>query len=135
VITGDNRTVPIIKILKCKINDPKDSVLPVIVPKDFFGPNVPDRNTYISHNHAIKAASDFWVYGEQNNFPKHNVEPLYYHIKLPKYFTDDLIANNMVVESWTGLDPKNGTVKYTDKQTRLVNNRKLIGFKRINKIN
>ena len=135
VVTGDNRTVPIMKILKCKINDPKDSVLPVIVPKDFFGPNVPDRNTYISHNHAIKAASDFWVYGEQNNFPKHNVEPLYYHIKLPKYFTDDLIANNMVVESWTGLDPKNGTVKYTDKQTRLVNNRKLFGFKRINKIN
>ena len=24
----------------------------------------------------------------------------YYHIELPNYFTDDLVVNNLVVESW-----------------------------------
>jgi len=123
IVTGDNRIVPIVSILKYKIEYPDDKSYPICIPKDYFGKNVPDRNTYISQNHAIRIEDSKWIYGGHHlkYFDIYRVKPLYYHILLPNYFRDDLIANNLVVESWSGMDPKNGLVNYRYKSIININ--------------
>ena len=132
IVTEDGRHVPIVKILKYQIENPTNISYPVCINKDYFGQNVPCKNTFISQNHAIKL-NDFWIYGRHhmNYFSLHKIKPLYYHILLPNYFTDNLIANNMVIESWSGISLSNANVKYTDKQIIIYKGNKYKAYKRI----
>ena len=107
IITDGGKAVPIINIVKYRIDDPREDQYPVCIPKNFFSYQVPNKNTYLSENHAINYM-DFWTNGRinLNYFEKVRIKPLYYHIQLPNYFTDNLVANNMTVESWTGSNMK-----------------------------
>jgi hypothetical protein len=107
LITDDGRVVPIINIVKYRIDEPKEDQYPVCIPKNFFSYQVPNKNTYLSENHAIHYI-DFWTNGRinLNYFEKVRIKPVYYHIQLPNYFTDNIVANNMTVESWTGSNMK-----------------------------
>ena len=102
------------------------------IPKDYFGIDIPDRNTYISQNHAIKLTDEYWIYGRHHlkYFNKYLVKPLYYHILLPNYFKDNLIANNMTVESWSGLLPKNSLVSYKNQTLVKFKDNEYIAFKK-----
>ena len=132
IVTDNNRIVPIIQILKYQINSPTESSYPICIPNNYFGSNVPDRDTYISQNHAIKLTNEYWIYGAHHLkfFKKHIVKPLYYHILLPNYFTDNLIANNMFIESWSGLIPANNLVVYKDQTLVKFKDKEYIAFKK-----
>ena len=132
IVTDDNRIVPIVQILKYKIESPNESSYPVCIPKDYFGIDIPDRNTYISQNHAIKLTDEYWIYGRHHlkYFNKYLVKPLYYHILLPNYFKDNLIANNMIVESWSGLLPKNSLISYKNQTLIKFKDNEYIAFKK-----
>jgi len=132
IVTDDNRIVPIVQILKYKIESPNESSYPVCIPKDYFSIDIPDRNTYISQNHAIKLTDEYWIYGRHHlkYFNKYLVKPLYYHILLPNYFKDNLIANNMTVESWSGLLPKNSLVSYKNQTLVKFKDNEYIAFKK-----
>jgi hypothetical protein len=135
IITGDNRIVPIVKILKYTINKPNKKSYPVCIPKDFFSKNIPDHDTYLSQNHAIKLEGNNWIYGGHhlNYFNLDEISPLYYHIMLPNYYTDDLIANNMIVESWSGMLPSNANIRYvvTGNYNYNFNNKNYVVYKKI----
>jgi hypothetical protein len=135
IITGDGRTIPIIKIIKFYIENPNRISYPVCIPKDYFGKNIPDKNTYISQNHAIKLFNNKWIYGGQHlkYFNLYKIKPLYFHILLPNYFTDDLIANNMIIESWSGFLHKNIKIKYILNGKFNHNNKEYICYKKITK--
>jgi photosystem II stability/assembly factor-like uncharacterized protein/uncharacterized protein YjbI with pentapeptide repeats len=134
IVTGDNRIVPIIKIIKYEIENPDDESYPICIPKNYFSNNVPDRNTYISNNHAIKLNDTYWIYGNhhKNYFAKYKTIPIYYHILLPNYFTDDLIANNLIVESWSGLLYENKFIVYRRELPITFNNAYYFVFKKYN---
>jgi photosystem II stability/assembly factor-like uncharacterized protein len=126
VITSDNRIVKIINILKYHILNSNEYEIPIIIPKNFFGSNIPCRDTHISENHGIKY-QDTWIYGNLNSraFKKlktnQGLSPLYYHIELPNYYNDHLIANNLPIESWAGQSGKYNC--YFIKQTEIkINN-------------
>ena len=132
ILTDDNRIIPIIKILKSKIEYPNENAYPICIPKDYFDKNKPDRDTYISQNHAIKLNDNYWIYGGHHPtyFNKLKVKPLYYHILLPNYYTDNLIANNIIIESWSGFMPKNNSVVYKNKTIIKINNNEYNAFER-----
>jgi len=133
ITTGDGRTVPIIKIIKYNIENPNETSYPVCIPKDYFGQNMPDKNTYISQNHAIKLNNNKWIYGgyHLNYFNLYKIKPLYFHILLPNYFTDNLIANNIIIESWSGFLYQNANIRYVYDGKFSYNNKEYITHKRI----
>jgi hypothetical protein len=133
IITGDGRTVPIIKIVKYYIENPNEYSYPVCIPKDYFGKNTPDKNTYLSQNHAIKLFNNKWIYGGYNlkYFDLYKIKPLYFHILLPNYFTDDIVANNIIIESWSGFLIKNANIKYIYDGKLMYNNREYFTHKKI----
>jgi hypothetical protein len=133
IITGNCKTVPIIKIIKYYIENPNELSYPVCIPKDYFEKNMPDKNTYLSQNHAIKLFNNKWIYGgyHLNYFSLYKIKPLYFHILLPNYFTDDIIANNIIVESWSGFLLKNANIKYIRDGIITYNNKEYISYKKV----
>jgi len=133
IVTGNGKIVPIVKIIKYYIENPNEISYPVCIPKDYFGKNIPDKNTYISQNHAIKLFNGKWIYGgyHLNYFSLYKIKPLYFHVLLPNYFTDDLIANNIIVESWSGFLLKNANVKYIFDGIITYNNKQYKSYKKI----
>ena len=137
IITSDNRIVPIIKIIKYYIEDSNEYSYPVCIPKDYFGIDMPNNNTYLSQNHAINLLNNKWIYGRDHlkYFTLYKTKPLYFHVLLPNYYTDDLIANNIIVESWSGFTIKNSNVKYIYDGNTTHNNKEYKTFKKIIKKN
>jgi hypothetical protein len=133
IVTGSGKTVPIVKIIKYYIENPNEISYPVCIPKDYFGKNMPDKNTYVSQNHAIKLFNNKWIYGgyHLNYFSLYKIKPLYFHILLPNYFTDDLIANNIIIESWSGFLLKNANVKYIYNGKIIYNNKEYKSYKKV----
>lgn len=102
IITGENKQVPIVNIIKTVLKTKHEKYYPVEIPRHYFDINVPNKNTYLTKYHAIKIKNG-WIKPEYNmDFFKHTkVENLeYYHIVLPNFLTDTLMANNMECESW-----------------------------------
>ncbi len=125
VVNSLGQEVPIKNILKYYIEKPKEKELPIIVPKDFFGLNIPNKDTYITENHAILIKNNKWLlgYNNLNLFKKLDVKPLYYNIELPNYFNDHLVVNNMPIESWCARKYK---YRYINRTQENINNKKVI---------
>ena len=133
IITSDGRIVPIIKIINYYIENPIKKSYPICIPKDHFGKDKPDKNTYISQNHAIQLFDNNWIYGGNhlNYFDLYKIKPLYFHILLPNYFTDNLIANNIIIESWSGYISKNANIMYSRDNKLFYNNKEYMNYKKI----
>ena len=122
--------MPIKNILKYYIENPKERELPIIVPKNFFAPNIPDKDTYITENHAILTKNNKWLLGfdNLNIFKKLDIKPLYYNIELSDYFNDHLVVNNMPIESWCARKYK---YIYKNRTQEIINNKKVIVVNKI----
>ena len=77
--------------------------LPYKIPKDYISNNTPSQDTYLSPEHAI-IVSNSTIF-----IPKHmNISQMdtskntikYYHMEVPNFETDFIIANNMVIEGF-----------------------------------
>jgi Hint domain len=87
--------------------------IPVRIPKDFFEPNVPDKDVLLSPHHAIfhhyKWRIPIQIEGLQQDTSFLGKEFTYYHIALPEYEHDKLWCHNLPVDSWdtskTFMDP------------------------------
>jgi len=126
IITADGREVPILNILKHEIVNPKNNEFPVIIPKDFFGSELPNKDTYISETHAILVPNtkNEWIIPVDNLllFQRKIVKIVYYNFELPNYFTDTLIVNNLPIESWSSSKYK---FKYSGKIQKIINKKKM----------
>uniref|UniRef100_A0A6C0HKE1 Hedgehog/Intein (Hint) domain-containing protein n=1 Tax=viral metagenome TaxID=1070528 RepID=A0A6C0HKE1_9ZZZZ len=107
VTTSDGRSVPV-KIFKTKIAKTDEDTAPFVVAKGAISRNVPDEDLHVSGTHVIQDVRGMWQIpaglathpnsGVYQHLPGRPVT--YYHVECPNFFTDDLIANNCVVESF-----------------------------------
>ena len=106
VLTADGRSVPI-KHHLFHIFDATVETAPYRIATDAFGPNLPANDIYLSGAHTVKDASGIW----QRVARLAKTNPLvtqdgigtkitYYHIECPNYYTDDLVSEGVIVESY-----------------------------------
>ena len=102
VLTHDGRKVPICKMHRSHPT-PSPITLPYCIPK---GTPIHSRkcldDLYLSPEHAILIHSNKMVAMKYTTFQQVKLQSIhYYHIILPNYYTDTLIANGIVCESYS----------------------------------
>jgi hypothetical protein len=104
--TADNRIVPF-RMFTTRIVATSAETAPYTIPANTFGRACPASNMTISPYHAIQSGPNTW------QIPKYaakmfrgitQAEPgqpiTYYHLELPNYFKDNIVAEGTVVESY-----------------------------------
>jgi hypothetical protein len=98
--THDGRITTVNKILKRTIISNDELYL---IKKDSFGINIPNEDLYLSQHHAIYYNGAFHHPVHTNNKNIIKVDKTcvvqFYHFEVDNYFTDFIIANNMIVET------------------------------------
>ena len=129
--TGDGRSVPV-KIYKTHIARTNQDTAPYCIPAGSIAPNVPDEDLHVSGLHAIQDANGMWQFPlglamhKDSRVQQHlpGRPATYYHLECPNYFTDNLVANNCVAESFRNKQGKEGiTFEYCEAQQGFVRNR------------
>lgn len=96
-----------------------------------MSPNVPDEDLHISGLHAIQDSNAMWQFpmglAIQNtcNVTQHlpGRSVTYYHLECPNYYTDNIVANNVITESFRNRQGKMGiTYEYCDDRKGFVRN-------------
>ncbi len=132
---GDNIITSNLKIKKIKNikkyefnNNPR--INPYIIPKDYFGKNIPSKDTRLSKGHNILVnnkwitpAKNYHVFKQDNKLEKFT----YYHIELDDYLTDNLVINGgLIVESYGEHSDKNlSEARKRIKESIILKNKKL----------
>lgn len=80
--------------------------IPFIIPKDFFAPNKPSRELYISGRHGINVGQHLKMYplrlrGIKRDTSRIGVAFKYYHLELPDYANDDIVCQNLSIEGFS----------------------------------
>jgi alpha-tubulin suppressor-like RCC1 family protein len=134
VLTADGRKV-FATIYTTKIAKTTNETAPYLIPANAFRPHFPPQDITLSPKHAIQSSKNTWEIPQfaEKRFPvikktRIGEAVTYYHIELPNFFTDNLIANGSVCESLGSKVQKmlpKGKALYTF-------NKKLGGFIRYN---
>jgi hypothetical protein len=105
IIQKNGRSVPIKAIYSTKLITNEQNA-PYHLPAKVFG-SLPVKDIILSPKHAIQITKDVWQIPEFASTKYKSIkktmigqEVHYYHIELPNYFTDNIIANGSVVESF-----------------------------------
>jgi hypothetical protein len=106
IMTADNRALPF-KLYTTTVKCTSSETAPYKIPKGTFAHNSPPQDITLSPHHAIQVRKGVW------QIPKYaalsypaikqvNVgeEVQYFHIEMPNFFTDNIIAEGSVVESY-----------------------------------
>jgi hypothetical protein len=107
IMTHDGRMVAISKINKFTIKS-GENTNPFIVPKGYRGKNNREctEDLFLSPEHGILYDDKEIFQVKQMGFQQKTVEAdeeiVYYHITLPNFFTDHLVANGVVCEAYGG---------------------------------
>ena len=104
VYTSDERVVPILKINHYNVL-PNPLSSPYIIPEGYrYGEFVCDQDLYLSPEHAVLIDSDKLVPVKALGFQQDTTltDLTYFHITLPNFFTDHLVANGIPCESYAG---------------------------------
>ena len=104
--TADNRIVPF-RMFKTHITATSSETAPYTIPANTFGRACPATEMTISPYHAIQSSPTTW------QIPKYAAQMFrgitqaetgqaitYYHLELPNYFKDNIVAEGTVVESY-----------------------------------
>jgi hypothetical protein len=108
IVTSDGRVVPIRALYTTTITA-SDVNAPYLIPAGVFGKAWPPRDIVLSPKHAIQSRRDIWQIPDfaatvYKKIRKTMIgsEVRYYHIELPNYYTDNIVANGCIVESFAG---------------------------------
>jgi hypothetical protein len=107
VETGDGRAVPV-KVFRTYIAKTDKDTAPYCIPRNAIADGIPDEDLHISGVHAIQDARGVWqIPGDLATHPGSGVyqhlpgrPATYYHLECRNYFTDNLIANGCIAESF-----------------------------------
>ena len=130
VLTSDGRSVRV-KIHKTCISKTDSDTAPFLIPRNAFSHNVPDEDLHISGLHAVQDSNAMWQFpmglAIQNtcNVTQHlpGRSVTYYHLECPNYYTDNIVANNVVTESFRNRQGKIGiTYEYCEYRKGFVRN-------------
>ena len=131
VETSDGRSVPV-KVFRTYIAKTTQDTAPYVIPRSAIAPNIPDEDLHISGLHAIQDSNGMWQFPmalsmhKGANVYQHLLErpATYYHLECPNYFTDNLVANGCVAESFRNKQGREGiTFEYCEEQQGFVRNR------------
>jgi hypothetical protein len=107
VITADKRVVPV-TVYTSEIKSATTENAPYYIPAKTFGKNQPNAIT-LSPRHAIQMRPGLWEIPAFATARYSQIKQVsvgkkvnYFHLELPNYFTDNIIANGNVVESYGG---------------------------------
>lgn len=104
VLTGDNRVVPIVNKKHFSCGSTKNTA-PYIIPKDtVIGKHKCVKDLYLSPDHCVTVDETNMKPVKFLQFKQDKIDTSkklkYYHIGLPNFFTDNLIANGISCESY-----------------------------------
>lgn len=106
IVSTESKSVVIKKIHSIHYESTTKESAPYTIYKNALGPNCPPNDISVSGRHAIQLRPGFWeIPQEAANVNKRIVQEkrgssvTYYHIELPDYASDNLIANGQIVES------------------------------------
>lgn len=113
ILTADGRKVPAM-IYSTHVPATTETTAPYHIPANAFRANYPPCNITLSPKHAIQSAKGVWQIPQfaAERFPAIQKTSIgesvtYYHIELPNYFTDNLVANGSICESLGSKAQKN----------------------------
>ena len=129
--TSDGRAVPV-KVFRTHITKTTQDTAPYVIPRGAISLNIPDEDLHVSGLHAIQDANGMWQFpmtlamhkdsGVQQHLP--GKPATYYHLECPNYFTDNLVANGCVAESFRNKQGREGiTFEYCEEKRGFVRNR------------
>ena len=112
IVTDTPSLIKIDKIFKTEKYKNSYDDFPVLYPKNCFGNNIPNKDTYLSQKHAVLLNKDNkWIIPKYNQefyskefgikvdkYEKDNILT-YYHIKLKKYTDNLVVSGGLVIES------------------------------------
>ena len=106
VLTAERRRVPI-KLFSFTIANATAETAPYRIQAGTFGRNLPKRDLHLSARHAVKDAKGRWQMPKylakfRSTVTQYGIgKPVtYYHITCPNYYRDNLVAEEVVVESF-----------------------------------
>jgi hypothetical protein len=123
VLTADGRSVSA-KVFSTQLQSTTKATAPYLIPAHAFGTSRPARDLVVSPKHAIQSRKGIWQIPEFAALTNTAIKQInvgkpvsYYHLELPNYFTDNLIANGTVAESLAGkqVDRTKTLYKYSKK--------------------
>jgi hypothetical protein len=135
IVSADGRIIPA-TVYSTNIAKTTQENAPYLIPANAFSANFPPQDIILSPKHAIQSRKGVWeipqfAESRYRAIKKTNIGEAveYFHIELPNFFTDNLIANGSVCESLGSKAQAqlNGKALYTF-------NKKLGGFTKYNPI-
>ena len=106
VTTADGRSVPV-TIYSVNVANTTKQTAPYVIPAHSFGRNSPSAELRLSPLHAFQIRKGVWqnaaMSANKNVYQYAVGEPMtYYHVECPNFFTDNLVTNGCIVESFAG---------------------------------
>jgi hypothetical protein len=106
ITTDKGKHVPV-KVLVRTLSYTDRENAPYLIPKNSLGPFMPAADLRLSPLHAFRLQPDLWhipkyAANENRQIKQYDVgKPItYYHLECPNYFTDNLMADGCIVESY-----------------------------------
>uniref|UniRef100_A0A6C0APZ5 Hedgehog/Intein (Hint) domain-containing protein n=1 Tax=viral metagenome TaxID=1070528 RepID=A0A6C0APZ5_9ZZZZ len=105
VLTSDNRQVPV-KVYSRTLRATEQTA-PYLIPKNSLGPSQPAADLRLSPLHAFQLKKGLWQIPQyasklSNKIAQYDIGSTvtYYHLECPNFFTDNLLVDGCVVESF-----------------------------------
>jgi len=105
VLTADGRQVPI-KVYSTTVVT-TETTAPYLIPKNSLGPQMPVADLHLSPLHAFQLKKGLWQIPRYASKLTERVcqygvgeTVTYYHLECPNFFTDNLVADGCIVESF-----------------------------------
>ena len=106
IATADGRALPC-KIYMTEVKITTKDNAPYLIPANTFAPRCPARDLIISPLHAIQLSRGVWQIPKMAATLYSGVHQItigssctYYHLEMPNYLTDNIVAEGTVVESY-----------------------------------
>lgn len=96
---SDGRCVPIL-FISTSTSKGEDGTYPVLIPTNYFGESIPNKDTYITSDHSIKVNGNWYLpihFSDLKIEELHTVE--YYNLFLPDYHNDFFLANGLIADA------------------------------------
>jgi hypothetical protein len=107
VLTADGRQVPVKVYSRTLVTT--EATAPYVIPKNSLGPRTPVADLHLSPLHAFQVKKGLWQIPQYAAKQTESVcqygvgeTVTYYHVECPNFFTDNLVADGCVVESFGG---------------------------------
>ena len=120
VLTAERRRVPI-KLFSFTIANATAETAPYRIQAGTFGRNLPKRDLHLSARHAVQDAKGRWqmpkyLATHSSKVTQYGIgKPVtYYHIACPNYYRDNLVAEEVVVESFNNKQSVGATYMWSD---------------------